>query len=77
MRLNDILLPLKINYADFEPKNKEMLSLLNLSFAFKYDSIRSFIKKQKSRIFKMHADEKKEFTIERTKWKKKYFAKAK
>jgi hypothetical protein len=77
MRLNDILLPLKINYADFEPKNKELLSLFNLSFAFKYDSIRSFIKKQRAHVFKLHTEARNEFLAERTKWKKKYFAKAK
>ena len=53
-RLNQILLPIHVKYVDFVPKNEELLKLLNLSFAFKFDKIRNFIRNHKNKVFEMH-----------------------
>ena len=50
----------------------DMLKLLNLSFAFKYDKIKSFIRNRKNAIFDMHRKHKNEYYKKHAAFKRKY-----
>jgi hypothetical protein len=45
---------------------------LNLSFAFKYDKICSFIRKQKSKVWQIHQKHKDEYNKAKIKFEKKF-----